>query len=457
MSQAPAPRRQSRVPAGTAPGPAAAPSSEPWLHRGADATATAEHAAEQQAEKRARRAAAGGFAGRFWIAKPGTVDKKSGQRSTGEHEIVVLDHSLGDGAGLYEHNLKIDGKFGNYESCPKEQANCVLCDKHKESYYVIYITILDLNGYDRYDEKGAFKEHVNQSKRLFPITSQRLQQWKDIEAAAMTEFGTMRGLYLKMKRGPGDRDPRVGVPAMLEGGRLFAHYTEDQLDEYFGHDAVLGQDGTTVLKPANADITPFDYDALFPRPDAEELARKYGGGPQPGSARETVENWGRGAATAGATPPRRQRPAPAEAAAPNGAAPRRQRPGAPAPAPARAPAAAEPEFVMTDKAQFTYEQYVASGWTDKDLIAEGLMTDSDPLPLAPAPPARKPAAPTPPARARGGAAAAAPPARRRAPAPAASQDAVPARRQRPAAAPSPEPSEGAEPGGEEEPFVGEET
>jgi len=49
---------------------------------------------------------------------------------------------------------------------------------------------------------------------------------------------------------------------------------------------------------------------------------------------------------------------------------------APAPAPAPAPPAApapKPAKVMTDAAEGTYDAYIAAGWTDADLIANGLM------------------------------------------------------------------------------------
>lgn len=64
---------------------------------------------------------------------------------------------------------------------------------------------------------------------------------------------------------------------------------------------------------------------------------------------------------------------PAPTAAP-GAAPGNPAP-APAPAPNAAPAApAAPKYQMTEKAgAYTRDQYIASGWTDEQLIAQGMM------------------------------------------------------------------------------------
>lgn len=47
----------------------------------------------------------------------------------------------------------------------------------------------------------------------------------------------------------------------------------------------------------------------------------------------------------------------------------------------------KPALVMTDKAEYTYEEYVASGWSDKDLVDNGLAQWEAPAaPKAPAPP-----------------------------------------------------------------------
>jgi hypothetical protein len=54
-------------------------------------------------------------------------------------------------------------------------------------------------------------------------------------------------------------------------------------------------------------------------------------------------------------------------------------PAAPGPAGSGAPAApAAPQFQMTATAQYTREEYHASGWTDEQLIAQGLMTEGAP-------------------------------------------------------------------------------
>lgn len=70
---------------------------------------------------------------------------------------------------------------------------------------------------------------------------------------------------------------------------------------------------------------------------------------------------------------------------------------APVPAPVAAsvpaPVAAAPVRTMTAQAQgASYEQFLANGWKDEDMIAQGFMTVSNPTPPAPAAPVPAPAA-----------------------------------------------------------------
>lgn len=71
------------------------------------------------------------------------------------------------------------------------------------------------------------------------------------------------------------------------------------------------------------------------------------------------------------------------------------------PAPAPAPVAAEPEFIMLEKARgWTREAFHAAGWTDAQLIETGHMEVRQPAPApvaVPPPPAPTPAAPPAPA------------------------------------------------------------
>src|SRR4051794_14321817 len=63
-----------------------------------------------------------------------------------ETDIIILDGSFDEAVGLFEHHIQgTNGHWGNYVSCLRE--NCSFCQIHGESYYVIFLTILNLQEY----------------------------------------------------------------------------------------------------------------------------------------------------------------------------------------------------------------------------------------------------------------------------------------------------------------------
>lgn len=52
---------------------------------------------------------------------------------------------------IWEHNLKLNGQWGNYFTCIGEKNGCPLCAA-KRPYYVSFFTVLDLDGW--VDKKG---------------------------------------------------------------------------------------------------------------------------------------------------------------------------------------------------------------------------------------------------------------------------------------------------------------
>lgn len=259
MSNAPRPRTRA---AGAGP---ARQSNQPpaqqtggWGYRGA---AIHEQAAKAQADAERRRSGTGAPL-RFYCKKDKTIP------------LVILDHSVEEGMAFFEHNFKdSEGFWSIHEPCIKDFAVCPAC-KHGNSSYVLMLSVLVLDPFTT----QAGKE-VPWSKMLLPIKTSQFNLFRQLEAAAMQESGTMRGMYLVMARNSADtQSPRIGEPQMQDGGRLFTQYSEDDLVQDFGHEAVLGQDGRSVLRPQDWDITPYDYTAIFHKPDVADLNRRYGQG-----------------------------------------------------------------------------------------------------------------------------------------------------------------------------------
>lgn len=261
---------------------------------------------------------------RFFLQRKTAIDVKTG-KPFNECGLLILDNSLEDIVGQYEHNLKINGEFGNFEGCPKEWDNCCLCDERGDrAYYALFFSVFALRPW-----KGK-KSSGDGTKMLLPVKSAQTAKFEAICAAAEAEHGTLRGTFLHMVRDvANENSAAIGEPAILEGkgGPVYAHYTEEELVSNWGHAAIIGERGKSagkVLKPENDDIHPFDYETEFPKPDAADLRKRYGGRAQAGSEEEAQDEWGAGAdeGTSGEpekrTAPTKRRP-PAPAAHPDGA------------------------------------------------------------------------------------------------------------------------------------------
>ena len=85
---------------------------------------------------------------RFWL-KPGNSAK-----------VTFLDT---EGFYFNEHNLKINGKWGNYYTCTKDFSECPICDSGERSGYVCAYTIID---HSEYTSQTTGKVIKNQKKLL---------------------------------------------------------------------------------------------------------------------------------------------------------------------------------------------------------------------------------------------------------------------------------------------------
>lgn len=280
-----------------------------WVKTGAAALDAMAKAEKEQAERKDR----GYMPLRMWIKKGEEV------------EVIILDEAFVSdepgvgGALIREHNLKDgEGRWGNFESCCADFANCPLCDKAGSegfgaSTYVVMLTALVLK---EWTNKKTGEVHAY-SRMLLPVKLGQKEKYLELQKHALRDQGSMRGLYMILKRGNGDQSIATGEPIMLESGKMYDLIGEDELVKDYGHPPVKNREGK-VIKPANGDLEPFDYNLLFPRPDAEDLANRFGTR-QAGSRRSVAEDWdsseeSNGAAPAESAPPSRRRGAVADKA-----------------------------------------------------------------------------------------------------------------------------------------------
>lgn len=244
-----------------------------WMKRGDDARQRAEAEIARQREAAARREGPR-MPWRFWVP-------------VGEQrEIVVLDSQIGP--SFYEHQLQNpkNGKWETYEACPKEWEPCPICmaDESrgggwgKESSYLMFLTVAELTPWT--DKDGNEHSH---SIRLLAVKAQQ-------HGFFMRQFdrhGTLRGMHLLMSRDT-KNTPNHGTPEFVQ------MHSEDDILESFGHEEVKNDQGK-VIKAANADCFPVEYEKLFRQPSAEDIRTRYNlgkAGAPAGSRASRKDEWG---------------------------------------------------------------------------------------------------------------------------------------------------------------------
>lgn len=208
-------------------------------------------------QKAAERAERGFMPFRFW------------QRKGDECEIIILDHSIDDGFWRNEHQVKV-GKNYQPEPCIQETGPCPHCEDGLRQSMVVFLSVLVIRDYT--DRNGNKHTH---SRMLLPLKRNQIPDFERIEAIAMKKHGTLRGVSLIMERKNEENSFSTGMPVPNDDGQLINEFlSEKSLTKLFGHSAIK-KDGK-VVKEANEDIQPFDYQALFPEPDADAIREEHG-------------------------------------------------------------------------------------------------------------------------------------------------------------------------------------
>ena len=221
---------------------------------------------------------------RFWVPYQGDEESRT-------REYIILDSEYEKCPMFYEHNLpdaQQGGKRLDFQMCIKEIDNCPLCEKDGDSYYVQMFSIIELLTKPYTDRNGV---EISHSKRLLSVKASQQDFFKNL--CKETFQGNMRGAHIVTTREPNMKSAAIGVPrlAINNETQQVLRYSEEQLQQAYGHPPVHSQQGK-LIKEANADIYPYDYQKLFVTPTADELRRKYGGVIPAGSTAEVEKVWG---------------------------------------------------------------------------------------------------------------------------------------------------------------------
>jgi hypothetical protein len=159
-----------------------------WLKKGKEAHAQVEAADQETAKKQAA-----GSVRRFWIPK----DK--------ETQITFLDGNLDEDGLLetvtfWEHNLRLNGKWGNHYACTQDQEVCPICVGGDTPSLVAAFSIID---HTEWTDKNN-KVHKNE-RRMFVC---KRETFKRLQKIATKRDG-LAGCTFDVSR-TGDKSPSVG-------------------------------------------------------------------------------------------------------------------------------------------------------------------------------------------------------------------------------------------------------
>jgi len=170
---------------------------------------------------------------------------------------------------IWEHNLKIAGKWGNFYTCLKEFDACPICeDLGEQSSFVVVATIIDHRKW--VDRDG--KEHKNQRKLYVARGRARQRIIKQIERRK----GDMKFCAYDVARGTSQTESNVG-----EDIEFLKKLTPTALKKL----APKGKDAPT---PAEW-IKPLDYEKLFEPKEVGWLREHITHGEAPVGAEDDVE------------------------------------------------------------------------------------------------------------------------------------------------------------------------
>lgn len=193
-----------------------------FLKRGADAKQTIASAEEKAKLRGIQRA------NRFWVKEGNTA------------VLTFLDGELDSDGVLflpvyYEHNVQLNGKWGNFYACTQDNEPCPICEGGASAALVGLVTVIDHSEYT--DKQGVV--HKDQV-RLFAAKRETMKQLQMMA----TKRGGLRGCSFDVAR-TGDKSASVGNVFDFNG-----KLTEQQLVAKFG-DKAVPMDYDTALASIN--------------------------------------------------------------------------------------------------------------------------------------------------------------------------------------------------------------
>ena len=134
---------------------------------------------------------------------------------------------------ILEHNLKIDGKWGNFVTCTKDFQPCPICESEgvqQRPVYTAYGTAIDTRSF----EWGG--KTVKNRKVLYPAKGSAIKMIEKYK----NKYKTLTGLAFKISR-TSENDPNCG--------RDFEYKGRVDISKKFGREAAKPHDYLKILAP----------------------------------------------------------------------------------------------------------------------------------------------------------------------------------------------------------------
>lgn len=228
-----------------------------WLSTGAESTALAKKEALSQEMKREQK----GKLFRFWVSK--------GE----ECRITFIDGALNAEGFLepprfYEHNLMLQGKWGNTFVCPQLTAphlgeSCPICAGGDTPSLVSLFTIIDHRQFKSKDGTKVYKD----TRKLFVAKTQSMEMLQKIAV----KRGGLAGCMFDVSR-MGDLAPAIGS--------MFDFVEKHPIEELQAMYMEEVTDPKTNAKSKQTYFVPANYDEEIPFMTGEQLTKMGLGAPK---------------------------------------------------------------------------------------------------------------------------------------------------------------------------------
>lgn len=219
-----------------------APSGAGWFTRGGDG-----YSRKQKIDEVNRMRKEKGVP-RFYL-KPTPGSRPEGEGKDNEARLVFLDST---GFWIHEHNLKLEGKWGNFFTCTKDFQPCEICNQlNDKSIFTCYYTVIDTRKFVKKD--GTVSKH---RRVLLPAKGSAI----DVIEELRKQHGDLRGLVVDVKR-LSDRDPNCGrdFSVVFKDGRVAridpSKKFEGDLSKPYDYMKVLAPPTAEELTSANVSVS----------------------------------------------------------------------------------------------------------------------------------------------------------------------------------------------------------